>query len=981
MAYSRRQVEDHKTIMNKDLYDNLQDGIDEILERLNGFSFLNSAEVLAKRNVQPYICNTTDYNLLATAGGWLITDEGSKGYVLLNENPASENSEGYSSIEFLVVGQENDGIQEIYYDENYDYVAVWEDKAVELMKDSQYTLISPSILFYQKTFLDEKGVLQEVYIPAIDGKGRFILSGSVKELEFLGNNISVEHYQSKTIDGVLFHDLNSAVPYTSLKGTSLLVDEFERETLINNYPNVYTSITKDAYKINELCEDNEVLCLDNVTSYQHIMDYINTVSRNLTKELENIYLDSKYMFNEWNESSDSLSEIKAMASNGNCIVAVGGNAYFSTDGISWVKGVDEAGSEITNVLGVCYDEDNNLFWCISSDNKLSKCSPCEPWVQVDLSSLNLLYCSFEYINCANGKIVITPVQTDMGRILVADTSNIEYWYFDYLSDGDNSGTNEDGSTTIASFMGGFKKIVFGDDIWIGITRQGLSTCYSDDFNYFYNCKENIDLSNISDIVYGKDKFVLTDKSRVFYYVKETNEWLLAKDFGSGVNLKSIIYENGVFITSDYNGNAVYVSNDGITWESSEYPLPYPTDCLGYVAGNFIANSPSNSKMYYSKLKNLDISIETAINTIYDEIEDIYTRLEGVYTSSQVDNKLSGKANVSHTHGQSDITHYVHHADEIYGSAGYVKIATLKTTNGYLNAPIVIELSRRSAPTTCVLYIKFNPENNTDPALGTFVYTGTDYNCYIHKSAPSTFDLYVRKSENYDAIGVVRYHRPYYMRYVTVTWTNEGVTSVPTDAVVATLGGAVNSKLDTFMSKFGYAPWLDDAHRTLMNITETSWAFSTNPNNLPTEGYPTNFSTYATVFGFSTCNYKVICYLDVFGNFATYATNSKKWQPFLPQSALVNNLLATTAGSPLDATQGKILNDKITNISTITKGTLSAGSTSITLSDSRITTNSALSFYTSIYGVNPNSVSVSSGSVTLTFDAQASSMTVGVSVDG
>lgn len=46
MAYSRRQVEDHKTIMNKDLYDNLQDGIDESkkeIETLDSkFSTLNS---------------------------------------------------------------------------------------------------------------------------------------------------------------------------------------------------------------------------------------------------------------------------------------------------------------------------------------------------------------------------------------------------------------------------------------------------------------------------------------------------------------------------------------------------------------------------------------------------------------------------------------------------------------------------------------------------------------------------------------------------------------------------------------------------------------------------------------------------------------------------------------------------------------------------------------------------------------------------
>ena len=30
MAYTRRQVEDGVTIMNKELYDNLQDGIDEL---------------------------------------------------------------------------------------------------------------------------------------------------------------------------------------------------------------------------------------------------------------------------------------------------------------------------------------------------------------------------------------------------------------------------------------------------------------------------------------------------------------------------------------------------------------------------------------------------------------------------------------------------------------------------------------------------------------------------------------------------------------------------------------------------------------------------------------------------------------------------------------------------------------------------------------------------------------------------------------
>ena len=40
-----------------------------------------------------------------------------------------------------------------------------------------------------------------------------------------------------------------------------------------------------------------------------------------------------------------------------------------------------------------------------------------------------------------------------------------------------------------------------------------------------------------------------------------------------------------------------------------------------------------------------------------------------------------------------------------------------------------------------------------------------------------------------------------------------------------------------------------------------------------------------------------------------------------------------------------------------------------------------SFYTSIWGVNPTGVSVATGSVTLTFDAQESDMEVGVRIDG
>lgn len=61
------------------------------------------------------------------------------------------------------------------------------------------------------------------------------------------------------------------------------------------------------------------------------------------------------------------------------------------------------------------------------------------------------------------------------------------------------------------------------------------------------------------------------------------------------------------------------------------------------------------------------------------------------------------------------------------------------------------------------------------------------------------------------------------------------------------------------------------------------------------------------------------------------------------------------------------------------GTLVAGSTSITLSDASITTNSTIDLYTDTYGVNPLSISVSTGSITLTFAAQQGAVNVKVRV--
>ncbi len=61
------------------------------------------------------------------------------------------------------------------------------------------------------------------------------------------------------------------------------------------------------------------------------------------------------------------------------------------------------------------------------------------------------------------------------------------------------------------------------------------------------------------------------------------------------------------------------------------------------------------------------------------------------------------------------------------------------------------------------------------------------------------------------------------------------------------------------------------------------------------------------------------------------------------------------------------------------GTLPAGQTSIAFSDSSITTDSVIDYYTDTYGVNPTQIVVTTGSVTLKFNSRDSVLGVKVRV--
>jgi len=95
----------------------------------------------------------------------------------------------------------------------------------------------------------------------------------------------------------------------------------------------------------------------------------------------------------------------------------------------------------------------------------------------------------------------------------------------------------------------------------------------------------------------------------------------------------------------------------------------------------------------------------------------------------------------------------------------------------------------------------------------------------------------------------------------------------------------------------------------------------------------------------------------------------------------NNIGVTSAQVAVNSVNGRtgvVVVDK-DDIYTELTGTLTAGQTSITLSNAAITENSYIDTYTSDWEVQPEDISTNTGSVTLTFEAQESDLAIRVRV--
>lgn len=110
---------------------------------------------------------------------------------------------------------------------------------------------------------------------------------------------------------------------------------------------------------------------------------------------------------------------------------------------------------------------------------------------------------------------------------------------------------------------------------------------------------------------------------------------------------------------------------------------------------------------------------------------------------------------------------------------YCWLCQIKTNSAYINTPTVIEINQRGYGYS-LCEIKFNSEDSTDPSLYSIRKTGTP-EWRIAKSAASTWDVYVKKSEAYDGITVTGFTKG---AVPSVTWKCENA-DIPSGTTIAT----------------------------------------------------------------------------------------------------------------------------------------------------------------------------------------------------
>lgn len=116
-----------------------------------------------------------------------------------------------------------------------------------------------------------------------------------------------------------------------------------------------------------------------------------------------------------------------------------------------------------------------------------------------------------------------------------------------------------------------------------------------------------------------------------------------------------------------------------------------------------------------------------------------------------------------------------------GTTGYFKFATIKISAAYQNQTIRMAIAQRAAYGDFKL--TFANVSTSDPSIYTFVKTG-NIGVYAHKSATSTWDLYLLKTESYDQADVTIFENGCHNGGFSLTFVDTCVSALPSGYITA-----------------------------------------------------------------------------------------------------------------------------------------------------------------------------------------------------
>ena len=210
----------------------------------------------------------------------------------------------------------------------------------------------------------------------------------------------------------------------------------------------------------------------------------------------------------------------------------------------------------------------------------------------------------------------------------------------------------------------------------------------------------------------------------------------------------------------------------------------------------------NLKTFLTQLKtHITDPIKNDVSTLNTKVRNAENNIITANSNiSSVQQALNDKADKNHNHdsvyvkqdGSNPITSplqlkqgsYVLQTNKVNGI--YVFVAEIRIWAPYQNRPIKFEIVSRGHKTNCTCYIQFKNHWTNDPDIESFGYTGfsTDYSLYLYmvKTDTSTWDLYIKKTEENDTIDITDFSNM--NTNTSIIWKNEGVSTLPEGGIYA-----------------------------------------------------------------------------------------------------------------------------------------------------------------------------------------------------